>query len=162
MELLGEAEFWVAVAFVIFVAALGRPLLARVNAALDARAARIKADLDEARRLRDEAERLLSDYRQKQRDAQRAAAAILQRARDEVERMKADAAAGLAAALARREKAAMDKIAQAEADAAAELRREAADIAVAAARLVLAEGLDEARASTLIDKSIAELGRKLH
>lgn len=157
-----DAEFWVAVAFVVFVGAVGPRIWKAAATALDARARRIAADLDEARRLRDEAERLLAEYRQKERDSERQAAAILEAAREEARLIGRQATQDLEAALARREKAALDKIAQAEADALAEVRGEAVDLAVAAAARLLDERLDEARRAALVDRSIGELSRKLH
>ncbi|HLB79695.1 MAG TPA: F0F1 ATP synthase subunit B [Dongiaceae bacterium] len=162
MGFLGSPEFWVAVAFVIFVGATARPLSRAINGWLDARAARIKAELDEARALRDEAQHLLAEYQRKQRDALKEAEAILAHARSEAERLRREAAANLDAALARRERMAMDKIAQAEAQALAELRNQTVDIAVAAAARLLAQTIDERRADALIDAAVAELDKKLH
>lgn len=162
MHILESAEFWVAVAFVLFVVLAGKPIYRAIAAQLDARAARIKAELDEAARLRDEAQQLLNEYQRKQREAMQEAADILAHAKDEAERLKSESAASLEATLARREKMALEKIAQAEAQALKEVRNEAIDIAVAAAERVLAKAIDDQRQAALIDQAIGELPSKLH
>jgi F-type H+-transporting ATPase subunit b len=159
---LSNPETWVAIAFIIFVVLAGKPLVRMVGKTLDARAARIKAELDEARALRDEAQKLLADYQKKQQEAMRDAEAIVRQARGEAERLKTEAAANLDAAFARREKMAMDKIAQAEAQAVADVRNHAIDVAVAAAEQLLKSKTDAQRGELLIDSAIGELERKLN
>ncbi len=159
---LSNPETWVAIAFIIFVVLAGKPLVRGIGKTLDARAARIKAELDEARALRDEAQKLLADYQKKQQEAMRDAEAILRQARGEAERLKTEAAANLDAAFARREKMAMDKIAQAEAQAIADVRNHAIDVAVAAAEQLLKGKTDAQRGERLIDSAIGELERKLN
>jgi F-type H+-transporting ATPase subunit b len=162
MEFFQNAHSWVAIAFIIFVVLAWRPLYRLIGGSLDTRSARIKAELDEARRLREEAQSLLADYQRKQRDALKEAEDILAHATSEAERMRREAAANLDAALARRERMAMDKIAQAEAQAIADVRNKAVDVAIAATGNLLAETMDGHQADALIDRSIADLGRKLH
>ena len=162
MEFFKDPEVWIAVAFVIFLVAAGRPILGAMNKGLDERGGRIKANLDEARRLREDAEALLAEYQKKQRAALEETAAILAHARDEAETLKKDAAANLEAMLKRRERMAIDKIAQAEAQAVAEVRRMAADLAVAAATRLLKDQMAGSRAGALIDKAIGEIEQKLH
>lgn len=162
MHFLESPELWVAVAFVLFLVLAGKPIYRAIAAQLDARAARIKAELDEAARLRDEAQQLLTEYQRKQRDAVKEAEEILAHAKDEAARLQAEATASIEATLARREKMALDKIAQAEAQAVKEVRNEAVDIAVAAAERVLAKAVDEQRQAALIDQAIGELPNKLH
>ncbi len=159
-EIAEDPKFWIAVAFAIFVALVWKPVLKAVGGMLDDRARRIKADLDEARRLREEAERLIADYRKKQSEGAAEAEAIIARARDEALRLRHEGEVNLDAAFKRREKAALEKITQAEAQAMAEVRNEAVDLAVAAARRILAEGLDAERGAALIGKSIQELGQR--
>jgi F-type H+-transporting ATPase subunit b len=159
---LSNPETWVAIAFIIFVVLAGKPLVRAIGKTLDARAARIKAELDEARALRDEAQKLLADYQKKQQEAMRDAEAIVRQARGEAERLKTEAAANLDAAFARREKMAMDKIAQAEAQAIADVRNHAIDVAVAAAEQLLKSKTDAQRGERLIDSAIGELERKLN
>ncbi len=162
MEFLHDPELWIAVAFVVFIAAAGRPIARGINKMLDERGARIKADLDEARRLRDEAQALLAQYAAKQKDAAREVADILTHAREEAEIFRKEGVANLTAALARRERMVLDKITQAEAQAVAEVRGQAVDLAVVAAGRILEEQMKGPRAGDLIDQAIAELDRKLH
>ena len=162
MEFLHDPELWIAVAFVLFIVAAGRPIARAVTRMLDERGVKIRADLDEARRLRDEAEALLAEYRKKQQDAAREAADILTHAREEAALFRKEASANLTAALARRERMALDKITQAEAQAVAEVRAQAVDLAVAAAQSILQQQMAGPRAASLIDQAIAELDRKLH
>jgi len=162
MEFLHDPETWIAVSFVAFLALAGRAIVRAANKGLDERGAKIRRDLDEAKRLRSEAEALLAEYRKKQQDAAREAGEIMTNARNEAEVFRKEAAANLTASLARRERMALDKIAQAEAQAVAEVKSQAVDLAVAAARRILEQQMAGPRAGTLIDQSIAELDRKLH
>jgi F-type H+-transporting ATPase subunit b len=158
-----EAEFWVAAAFVIFLGVLGylgahKLLLSGI----DERRERIKSELDEARRLKSEAEALLAQYKRKQQDAEREAQAIVASAKTEAERLAAEAESKLEEFVARRAKIAENKIAQAEAQALAEVRSAAADAAVAAAERILARTVDEKVANDLIAGAIKDLERKLN
>lgn len=162
MEFLNNPETWVAIAFVIFVILAARPISRAIASGLDNRAAKIKAQLDEARALRDEAERLLADHQRKQIAAVKEAETILARAREEGERIQRESAANLEAAFARREKMAIDKIAQAEAQAVIDVRNQAIAVAIAAAAKLLKENIDAGKGDALIEDSIKELDRKLH
>jgi F-type H+-transporting ATPase subunit b len=156
-----DPKFWVAMSFVIFFALVGRMAWARVTAMLDERAARIRAELDEAQRLRAEAEAML---RQAEADAQAAlkeAEAMLARAREEAERVAKATAAEAEAGAKRRERMALDRIAAAEAGAVAEVRNAAAEIATVAARDVLAATVDAEADAALINASVADLPRAL-
>ena len=161
--MLAEAETWVAVAFVIFVGVLVyfgvHKLL--VNA-LDQRSARIRGELDEARRLKDEAAALLAEYRRKQQTAEREAAEIVAGAKAEAERLAAEAKARMDDFVARRTKMAETKIAQAEAQALADVRTAAADAAVAAAEKILTQTVKGSVADNLINKGVADLKSKLN
>jgi F-type H+-transporting ATPase subunit b len=161
MGALHTPEFWVAVGFLVLVGFLARPATRMITASLDARAERIREALNEATRLREEAQHLLVDYQRKQRDAQKEVDAITAAARAEAERMAHDAAEKLEDSLRRREQLAKDKIAQAEAEALQSVREFAIDVAVAATRGVLAEKLDSGRQTALIDQAIAELPDRL-
>ena len=155
-------DFWVLVAFVIIVVAIARPFLRFVTTALDKRSQTIAERLEEAQRLREEAQDLLASYQRKQRDAIKEAEEIVDHARRETERMGGRAAADLEKAVERRERLAMERIAQAEAKAIAEVRGEAVDIALEATRRLLAEKLTGKKADTLVDNAIKELPDKLH
>lgn len=161
MHLFGDPEFWVAVAALIFIALVWKPGRRMLVSGLDERAARIRAELEEARQLRDEAERLLADYRQKEREAASEAQAIVAQAREEAERLTAQAARDLESALARRARLAEERIAQAENKAVAEIRAVAVDAAIDAAREVIAGEIDDQRGGALVDAAIAALPQRL-
>jgi F-type H+-transporting ATPase subunit b len=112
--------------------------------------------------LKDEAQALLAEYQRKQRDAMREAEEIISNARGLAQRQIKDAGKKLEENLARREKASLEKIAQAEAQALAEVRREAVDVATAAAAQVIRGQIDGTRSSALIDQAIVEVEKKLH
>jgi F-type H+-transporting ATPase subunit b len=156
-----EPEVWLLVAFAIFVGLMARPVWAKMTGGLDQRAARIKADLDEARELREEAQAALANYQRKQRDAAKEAVEILRHAEEEAKRLTAEAEKSLAETLRRREAIARDKIAQAEAKAIGEVKDEAVEVALAATRALIAERLDAGRAEWLIDDAVRELPEKL-
>jgi F-type H+-transporting ATPase subunit b len=163
MELLHEGEFWVAIGFVLVVAALlwaGAP--ATIAKLLDGRAAAIAAELDEARRLNAEAAALLTDYRQRAAGAEAEAETILAEARAEAAQYAEEARKALAGQIERRTAAAHDKIAQAETAALNEIRALAADAAAAAAQKLIVARLDETRASKLVAGAIKDLGDKLN
>ena len=158
-----EAEFWVAVAFVIFIGVLGyfrvHKLLLK---SIDDRRERIKAEFDEARRLKAEAEALLATYRRKQQEAEHEAQAIVAGARTEAERLAAEAEAKIEEFVVRRTKMAENKIAQAEAQALADVRSAAAEVAVAAAKTILTRTVKDKVADDLLAKGIADLEGKLN
>jgi F-type H+-transporting ATPase subunit b len=163
MEMIKEPEFWVAVAFVLFIGVIiyvGAHK--KVIEALDHRSARIKAELDEARRLRDEAAKLLADYQRKQSEAEREAEAIVSEAMAEAERLAAEARAKMEEFVVRRTKLAETKISQAEAQALADVRAAAAEAAVTAAEKILRETAKGKIADDLISQGIAELKTKLN
>src|SRR5215472_13363072 len=150
MDILREPEFWVGVGFILVIAILvWKGVPAMVGKMLDSRAAVIAAELAEARRLREEAARLLADYHAKSAGAEREAENILTEARAEAARFAELSRADLTTQIARRAQAAQDKIAQAEAAAMQEIRALAADAAVTAAQKLIQARLDEQRASHL-------------
>ncbi|HSR80662.1 MAG TPA: F0F1 ATP synthase subunit B [Hyphomicrobiaceae bacterium] len=157
------AEFWVAIAFGAFVLIL---LYYRVPAliakSLDDRAEAIRKELDEARRLREEAQNLLADYQKKHRNVGEEAASILQLARSEAEAFGQETRASLNDMLERRTRQAEDKIARAEAQAVDEVRAAAIELAVAAAEKILREKASGAGGVSLIDQSIRELKGRLN
>lgn len=155
-------EFWVLVSFVLFIAVVARKGWAVITDILDRRSAAIRAEIEEARQLKEEAQALLADYRRRQRDAAQETEAIISRAREQAERHRAQAQEALERTLARRREQALDKIAQAEADAIREVRSLAVDIAMSATRQVIAERLSEESANALVDESIRQIPQKLH
>ncbi len=161
--MLYEAETWVAIAFLVFVGLLAYLGVHRqIVAALDARRDRIKAELDEARRLKDEAMALLTQYQKKRAEAEGEAQAIVTEAKAEAERLAAEAKVKAEDFVARRTKLAEQKIAQAQAQAVAEVRSAAADAAVAAAEKILAEQAKGALAGELVARGIDDVRKKLN
>jgi F-type H+-transporting ATPase subunit b len=162
LEILAEPETWVAIAFVIFVGILVRlGVPGMIVKVLDDRSARIKAELDEAARLRQEAEAVLAQYRRKQKEAETEAEAIILNARGEAERLASEARAKVEDFVARRTRIAETKIAQAEAQALADVRAAAADAAVAAAERILIDTTRGSAADALVAEGIRGLKTQL-
>ena len=158
-----QPETWVAIAFIILMAVFAWLGIHRtVLTALDHRAQRIKAELDDARRLKDEAAKLLADYQARRASAEREAQEIVTNARSEAERIAAEAKARMEDFVARRTKTAENKIALAEAQAVADVRAAAAEAAVAAASTVLSQSVKGSVADDLLAKGIAEVKAKLN
>lgn len=153
---------WVAVAFFVVIGFAARPVMRAMTTGLDARADKIKARIDESEKLREEAKEMLALYQRKQRDSMKEAEDIIAHAKVEAERMAAQAAEDLEASVKRREKQALDRIAQAEASALKEVRDRAIDIAVTATRKVVSESMTPDQATKMVNHSIGELGKKLH
>jgi F-type H+-transporting ATPase subunit b len=161
--MLMEPEFWVGVGFVLVIGLLvWRGIPGMVGKMLDQRSAVIAAELNEAKRLHDEAIALLADYKKKSASAESEAQSIITDARAEAERFAAESRASLKTQIERRAQAAQDKIAQAEAAAMNEIRALAANAAAGAAEKLITARMDEKRAATLIEGSIKDLGGKLN
>jgi F-type H+-transporting ATPase subunit b len=162
MELLTDAHFWVGVAFIAF---LGILVWAGVHKlawnALGAAGDKVRAQLDEANRLREEAEALLSRIKSDREAAERQAAEMLAFAREEAARLQAEAQVKLAEQIERRGQLAERRIATAEAQAAAEVKAAAADLAARMAEQVLAGRLVGAKSDPLIDAAIGQMAAKL-
>ena len=158
-----EAEFWVAVAFVIFVAVLGYVRAhKRVVESIDERRDRIRAELEGAARLKAEAQALLAQYQRQLQEAEREAQAIVESAKSEANRLAAEVEAKMQDFFARRTKMAESKIAQAEAQALADVRSAAAEAAAAAAETILSRTVKGKVADALVAKGIAEINEKLN
>jgi F-type H+-transporting ATPase subunit b len=158
-----EAEFWVALAFFIFLGVLAYyGVHNKILQGIDRRRDRITTELDEARRLKEEAQALLAEYQRKQQEVEREAEAIIASAKSEAERIAAEAAGRVEEFVARRTRMAEEKIAQAEAQALADVRAAAAETAVAAARAILARNVKDNVDDSLIAQGIADLRAKLN
>ena len=160
--MLHDPEFWVAVAFVIFLGIVGyvggfKTMLA----GLDRRGQRVQAELDEATRMRREATEVLADYKRRREAAEREAEAIVAAARTEAERVGREAHERLTDFVARRTAAAESKIAQAEIQAMQQVRAAAADAAIKASEAVLREQMQGGAANDLLAKSLGEVRSKL-
>jgi F-type H+-transporting ATPase subunit b len=158
-----EPEFWVAVAFFILMGVFAYFGVHRtVLKALDHRSERIKAELDDARRLKEEAAKLLAEYRARRASAEHEAEEIIASAKAEAERIAAEAKTKMEDFVARRTKTAESKIALAEAQALADVRAAAANAAVAAASSILSQSVKGEIADDLLAKGIAEVQQKLN
>ena len=161
--MLRSAEFWVAVSFALFAALiLWQKVPSMLTAELDKRAAAIKNQLDEAKRLREEAQKVLSDYKRKHLEAEQEAGRILDQAKREAQALTDETRRGLQETLERRTKLAEDKIARAEAQATAEVRARAVDAALSAAETLIKSKLSGPTSQNLIDQSIGDLGKRLN
>jgi F-type H+-transporting ATPase subunit b len=158
-----DPETWVAIAFILLVIGFGWMGVHRtVLTALDHRAERIKAELDDASRLKDEAAKVLAEYKARRASAEREAADIIASANAEAERIASEAKAKMEDFVARRTKTAESKIALAEAQAVADVRAAAADAAVQAASTILSQSVKGSLADDLLAKGIAEVRQKLN
>jgi F-type H+-transporting ATPase subunit b len=163
MQLLATAELWVAVSFFLFVGlVIYFGAHKKVAVWLDSRAERIAKDLAEAERLRVEADKVLADYRRKQADAVKEAQAIIDLASREAEILAAETRRSMKEHFERRMKLAEDKIARAEAEALRQVRDAAADAAVTAAQIVIAQKLTPETADKLVKQGIDALKGKLN
>jgi F-type H+-transporting ATPase subunit b len=161
--MLATPEFWVLVSFVLFIGLIVYlKVPGKVTAMLDERAERISRELDEARKLREEAQGLLADYERKRRDADKEAEAIIAQAREEAEAFAVETRQKLVEMVERRGHMAEEKIAQAEAQAVKEVRAAAAELAIAAATRIISDEVQGAKADQLVDASIADLKDRLH
>ena len=156
-----DPEFWLTIAVLVFIGIVWKPAKRMLIGGLDARITRIRRELDAAQSLREEAERTLAEYQRKQRDGLAEAEAIIAHAKAEAERIAAQSARDLEETLQRRRRLAEERIAQQEAKALAEIRLATVDVAISAARRVIAAELDERRGAELIDAGIAELSHQL-
>lgn len=158
-----EPEFWVAVAFVILMVVFGYlGVFKKTMDALDHRADRIKAELDDATRLKQEAAKVLADYKARSATAEREAADIIANAKSEAERIATEAKAKMEDFVARRTKTAESKIALAEAQAVADVRAAAAEAAVQAASTILSQSVKGEVADDLLARGITEVRQKLN
>lgn len=155
--MLHEPRFWTAVAFFLFFVLFGRKIWAPLAIALDARAERIRADLDEAARLRREAEQMLEDATRERETALAEARALVEHSLAEASRIAENARLEAEAVAARREQMARDRIAASERSAVREVRQVAIDVAVQATRDALALALPAETGQQIVDRSIADL-----
>jgi F-type H+-transporting ATPase subunit b len=162
MSLLTNAEFWIAVAIVILAGVL---IYARVPAlatkALDARGQKIQAELDEALRLRQEAEALLASIKSQREAAAKTAAEIVANAEADAARLRIEAQTRLDEQIERRRTMAERHIANAEAKAALEVKAAAAEAAAALAEAVMAERLQGLTSDPLIDRAVEDIASRL-
>jgi F-type H+-transporting ATPase subunit b len=158
-----DATFWAFVALVIFIGIVFyMKVPGMLGKSLDDRADRIRAELEEARRLREEAQQLLAEYQRKRKEAEREAADILDAAKREAGQLVSEAQKKTEDYVARRTALAEQKIGQAEREAVQEVRASAVDIAVEAARVLLAHKVDSATGAKLFETSVRDVKSKLN
>lgn len=161
-ELLYDAEVWVLLSFLIFLALFGGKLVKAVTGMLDSRAERVRVELAEAQRLREDAAKALEEYQARQARAVAEAEGLITKARADAEEMRRVAEADLEVSLRRRERQALDRIAQMEAQAISEVRALTADLAIKASREVLSKGLALADQDRLVAQVTAEIPKRLN
>ena len=160
-SLIQDPTFWVAVAFVVFDVLVFKPIKGALIGGLDAKIAEIRQEVEEAEKLREEAQSMLANYQRQQRQAIQDAEAIVARAKEEAERHRAEADEAMKDMVRRQEEQAREKVAQAEAAAIQEVRSMSVELAMAAAEKLLADRLAGDEGSHLIDSSIEDIPRKL-
>ncbi len=161
--MLQDPSFWVAISFFGFIGLLMYyKVPQKAGEALDKRADKIREELEEARKLREEAQAILADYQRKQKEAEESAKEIIALAKQEAEAYATETRKALAESLERRTRIAEDKIGRAEAQAMDEVRAAAVDVAIAAADKLISDNLTDSTSGQMIDKTIKELQSKLN
>lgn len=161
-SMLADPRFWVAVAFTAMVALGYKRIAAFITGALDERSAKIKSELDHARSLREQAEAVLADYKKKQAEYLKEAEAMLAKARNDTDLLRAQSERELKEALDARMKQAMEKITREEAQAVQDVRNHVVDIALAAARAAISTHIGKLSQEELIKLALADIERKIH
>ncbi|MEP4196578.1 MAG: F0F1 ATP synthase subunit B [Aliishimia sp.] len=160
---LANTDFVVLISFILFVAALFYfKVPGMLTGMLDTRADGISSEIEEAKKLQEDAKKLLADYERQQKDVADQAARIVAQAKEDAQRAADQAKEDLKASIARRLAAAEDQITSAQASAVKDVRDQAVTVAIAAARDVIAKQMTAADAGRLIDDAIAEVDAKLH
>ncbi|WP_421785837.1 F0F1 ATP synthase subunit B [Hyphobacterium sp.] len=161
--LLSDTSFWAMLGVIVFFGILAWfKVPGMIAGQLDDRAAKIKNDLDEARRMREEAQELLASFQRKQREAEAEAEAIIEQAKADAKHLRDESRTELAARLERRTALAEQRIAQAEAHAVAEVKALAADLATDAAARLISENLKKADHSKRIKADLDDLEKRLN
>ena len=154
-------ELWLLIALIILIAVIYKPLTGAVLGALDGHADKVRAELDEAKQLREDAQTLLADYQRKMAAGEDQAKAIADHASAEAERQTERHRVELEVTLRRRTEQAMDRIAREETRALEDVRAHASTLAIRTTERLLADQLDGAQAQALLNGAIDEIGRKL-
>ena len=162
MEMLHNPSFWVAVSFAGFVLLSYKKIAAILTKTLDDRSARIRVELEQARKLREEAEAILADYKRKQAEYMQEAEQMLVKARSDADAYRKNAESDLKSAMEARTQQALDKISQEEAKAIQDVRNHVVDIALAAARSILIEHVSNLPQEELIKLVVSDIERKIH
>jgi F-type H+-transporting ATPase subunit b len=157
-----DPRFWVAISFAIFVVLGFKKIKVFLLGALDSRAAKIREELDHARRLREEAEAVLDEYKKRQAQYLKEAEAMLNKAREDADALTRQSEKELKTVLDSRMNQALDKIAREEELAIQEVRNHVVDIALAAARAVIVNHVGKLPQEELIKLALADIERKIH
>jgi len=160
--LLHNTTVWVAISFIIFVALAVKFTGKKITGALDKRIAEIKAEIETAEKLKAEAQALLADFQQKQRDAEKTAAQIIEQAKASALAVQKAAEAELSESMERREAQLAERLKRIEEKAIADIQNHAADLAMEATREIVAKNLDEKASTKLIDQAIASAAKYLN
>jgi F-type H+-transporting ATPase subunit b len=161
-DLLHNTTFWVALSFIIFVIMAVKLAGGKITAALDAKIASIKSEIETAEMLRAETEILLADFQQKQRDAQAEANRIVEAARASAQLIQQTAEANLEEAMARREVQLMDRLKRVEEKALADIQNHAASLALQATREIVEKSMDDKTSANLIDQAVKSVSKHLN
>lgn len=162
MEFLHDPAFWVGLAFLCAIGLIYRPAAKAISSSLDGRAGTIRTQIEEARKLREDAQALLAEYQRKQRDAMAEAEKIIQQAKDDAARLRTEAEGDLTRSIERRKQQALERIAQTEAQAVAQVRDLAVDVALKAAEGLLRDNLSATQQQAMVDNAVAELPKRLN
>lgn len=157
-----DPKFWVAVAFAVFVVLSFKKVKNLLLRALDARSAKIREELDHARKLREEAEAVLAEYKKRQAHYLKEAEGMLHKAREDADMLTRQSEKELKEVLDARMNQALDKIAREEELAIQEVRNHVVDIALAAARAVIVNHVGKLPQEELIKLALADIERKIH
>lgn len=158
-----DASFFVALAFVLLIAGFIKlKLPARVIEALDERATAIKAELDEARNLRQEAMAVLADYKKRVQEAEKEAAVLIEQAQEDAKRIAEESTQALQERLERKTKQAEEKITRAEAQLIQEVRCASGYLAVDAAAVLIAQNMTATQSNKLVKDTVARLAKNFH
>lgn len=161
--MLEDSTFWALVGLILFLALIAyMKVPGKITGALDNRAETIRTELEQARRLREEAQALLAEYQRKAREAEAEVEEIIDQAKREADAYGAEARKRVEDYVTSRTKMAEEKIAQAEAQAIREVRSLSADVAISASQRILAARARGGAASGLIDQAIEDVKTKLH
>ncbi len=161
-DLLHNTTVWVAISFVLFVALVLKMAGAKITGALDKKIAEVRAEIETAERLKKEAQALLADFQQKQLDAEKTAAEIIEQAKASAKAVQLAAEADLTESMERREAQLAERLKRIEEKAIADIQNHAADLAMQATREIVTKTLDEKASTKLVDQAIASVSKYLN
>ncbi len=163
MELLSHSTTaWVAISFIVFVVLIVKVAGKKITGALDAKIVQIRMEIETAERLKAEAQALLSEFQQKQYDAEKAAAEIIEQAKQSARAVQQAAEADLTETMARREAQLTERLKRIEEKAIADIQNHAADLAIKATHEIVAKTLDQKTGDKLVDQAIASVSKYLN